>query len=159
VSDGSLSASNSFVLTVNVPLVIVPNVVGQTQSAATNAIITAGLSVGIISNAPDGIVPAGSVISQSPAAATSVPSGSPVNLVVSIGVTVPLVSEVNCQDGVFQVSVPTLNGTLYTLQFIDDLTGTNNWTDLQSLSGDGTLRVLIDTSATNAQRFYRVHIH
>jgi hypothetical protein len=135
----------------------VPNVVNLTQTAAANAIISAGLSVGTISNAPDGIVPAGSVVSQDPAPATSAPIGSPVNLVVSLGVTVPLVSEVTCQDGVFQASVPTLSGRLYTLQFIDDLTETN-WTDLQSLSGDGTMRVLIDTSVTNRQRFYRVHI-
>ena len=157
VSDGALSASNSFVLTVNVQLVIVPNVVNQTQTVATNAIISAGLSVGIISNAPDGIVPAGSVISQNPAAATSVPIGSPVDLIVSSGATVPQVSEVSYQDGVFQAFVPTLSGRTYTLQFIDDLTRTN-WTDLQSVSGDGTLRVFIDSSATNAQRFYRVHI-
>jgi len=157
VSDGALSASNSFVLTVNVQHVIVPNVVGQTQAAATNAIINTGLTVGIISNAPDGIVPAGSVISQNPAAATSVPIGSPVDLVVSSGATDPLVSDVAYQDGAFQVSVPTLNGRTYTLQFIDELSGTN-WTDLQSVSGDGTVRVLIDSSVTNAQRFYRVRM-
>ncbi len=158
VSDGALSASNSFVLTVNVHLVTVPNVVDQTQAAATNAIVGAGLSVGIISNALDGIVPAGSVISQNPAAATSAPIGSPVDLVVSLGATVPQASEVSYQNGEFQVSVPTLSGPTYTLQFIDQLPGTN-WTDLQSVSGDGTLKVLIDTSATNGQRFYRVHIH
>jgi hypothetical protein len=157
VSDGALSASNSFVLTVNVQIVIVPNVVGQTQIAATNAIINTGLTVGVISNAPDGIVPDGSVISQNPAADTSVPIGSPVDLVVSSGATDPLVSDVSYQDGVFRVSVPTLNGRTYTLQFIDQLPGTN-WTDLQSVSGDGTLRVLIDSSVTNQQRFYRVRM-
>jgi hypothetical protein len=158
VSDGALSASNSFVLTVNPPPpVIVPNLAGQTQTAATNAIISAGLSVGIISNAPHGIVPAGFVISQNPAAATSAPVGSPVNLVISSGATDPVVSEATYQDGEFRVSVPTLSGRLYILQYIDELPGTN-WTDLQSVSGDGTLRVLIDSSATNRQRFYRVRM-
>ncbi len=154
---GELFASVNLV-SAGPPPVTVPNVVDQTQAAATNAIISAGLSVGIISNATDGIVPAGSVISQNPAAATSAPIGSPVDLVVSLGATVPQASEVSYQNGEFQVSVPTLSGPTYTLQFIDQLPGTN-WTDLQSVSGDGTPKVLIDTSATNGQRFYRVHIH
>jgi hypothetical protein len=133
----------------------VPDVVNLTQAAATNAIIYAGLSVGVISNVPHGIVPAGSVISQNPAATTSVPIGSPVNLVVSTGATDPVVSEATYQGDAFQVSVSTLSGRLYTLQFIDQLPGTN-WIDVQSVSGDGTLRVFIDSSATNHQRFYRV---
>ena len=135
----------------------VPNVVNLAQAVATSAIVNAGLSVGNITSAPSGSVPAGSVISQNPAAGTSVPIGLPVDLVVSSGATDPLVSDVAYQDDVFRVSVPTLNGRTYTLQFIDQLPGTN-WTDLQSVSGDGTLRVLIDSSVTNQQRFYRVRM-
>ena len=65
--------------------VTVPNVVGQTQAAATTAINNAGLVVGAITQQTSLTVPAGSVISQNPAAGASVPSGSAVALVVSLG--------------------------------------------------------------------------
>jgi hypothetical protein len=136
--------------------VTVPAVVGLTQLAATNAILSANLSVGSISNAPDGTVPAGSVISQNPAAAMSAAIGSPVNLLVSSG-TIPVVSQAAFNAGVFQLSVPTLSGKLYILQFTDKLP-TTNWTDIQSTNGDGTVHVLTDSSATNRQRYYRVRM-
>ena len=70
--------------------VIVPNVVGQAQAAATSAITSAGLTV-TTSSAPSSTVPIGSVISESPSAGTAVGLGSAVNLVISTGVTVPSV--------------------------------------------------------------------
>jgi hypothetical protein len=63
----------------------VPNVVGQTQAAASTAITTAGLVVGTVTNAASNTVPSGSVISESPVAGTMVDPGSAVNLVVSSG--------------------------------------------------------------------------
>jgi beta-lactam-binding protein with PASTA domain len=63
----------------------VPNVVGDTQAAATTAIIAAGLPLGTVSTASSSTVASGDVISESPSAGTSVNSGSPVNLVVSTG--------------------------------------------------------------------------
>ncbi len=69
------------------PTVSVPNVVGQTQAAASTAIANAGLRVGTVTNAASATVPSGSVISQTPAASTSVASNSAVNLVVSAGAT------------------------------------------------------------------------
>jgi beta-lactam-binding protein with PASTA domain len=65
--------------------VSVPNVVGDTQAAATSAIQSAGLVVGTVTSASSSSVPSGDVISESPAAGTSVSSGSAVNLVVSSG--------------------------------------------------------------------------
>lgn len=65
--------------------VAVPNVVGDTQAAASTAIITAGLVVGNVTNSLSTTVPAGDVISQSPAAGTQVASGSAVDLVISTG--------------------------------------------------------------------------
>jgi hypothetical protein len=62
-----------------------PNVVGQTQAAATTAITGAGLSVGTVATQASTTVTSGSVISQSPAAGTSVAKGSTVSLVVSSG--------------------------------------------------------------------------
>jgi beta-lactam-binding protein with PASTA domain len=69
--------------------VAVPNVVNDTQAAATTAITGAGLVVGTISSASSSTVAIGSVISESPAAGTAVNGGSSVNLVISTGVTVP----------------------------------------------------------------------
>jgi hypothetical protein len=63
----------------------VPNVVGDTQAAATTAITGAGLVVGTVTSASSSTVPSGDVISQSPAAGTSVNVGSAVDLVISSG--------------------------------------------------------------------------
>ena len=66
-------------------MVNVPSVVGDTQPAATTAILGAGLVLGIVTNASSNTVPSGDVISENPAAATSVTPGSAVNIVVSTG--------------------------------------------------------------------------
>jgi beta-lactam-binding protein with PASTA domain len=65
--------------------VLVPNVVGLTQSAATAAITAAGLTLGTVTTRSNSSVASGSVISENPIAATSVAPGSAVNLVVSSG--------------------------------------------------------------------------
>lgn len=62
---------------------VVPNVVGQTQAAATRTLANARLAVGSVTTSP--CVPAGQVISQSPAAGTSVGDGAWVDLVVCAG--------------------------------------------------------------------------
>jgi len=81
------------------PTVPVPNVVGQTQAAATSAITSAGLTVGTVTQQSSTTVASGSVISESPAAGTSVASASAVNLVVSSGAPAPT-----------QVAVPNVVG-------------------------------------------------
>ena len=65
--------------------VVVPNVTGLTQAAATAALQADNLVVGVITQASDPVVPAGSVISQNPVAGTTVVSGSAVDLVISTG--------------------------------------------------------------------------
>jgi hypothetical protein len=60
-------------------------------------------------------------------------------------------------NGVFSVSVDTLSGQNYFLEFKNSLTDTN-WTALPPVSGDGTLKTLSDLSATSPQRFYRVEV-
>ena len=65
--------------------VAVPNVVGDTQAAATTAITGAGLVVGTVTQQSSSTVALGDVISESPVAGTSVNVGSAVNLVVSSG--------------------------------------------------------------------------
>jgi hypothetical protein len=67
----------------------VPNVVGLTQAAATATITSAGLILGTVNTASSGTVPAGDIISESPAAGTSVAPGSAVNIVTSTGVITP----------------------------------------------------------------------
>ena len=69
--------------------VAVPNVEGMTQAAATTAITGAGLVLGTVTTVSSSTVPAGSVISESPAAATAVEAGTTVNLTVSSGAQVP----------------------------------------------------------------------
>jgi hypothetical protein len=65
--------------------VSVPNVVGDTQAAATTAITGAKLTVGTVTQASSATVAKGNVISETPAAGTSAASGSAVGLVVSSG--------------------------------------------------------------------------
>jgi hypothetical protein len=66
-------------------MVAVPNVVGNTQAAATTAITGAGLTLGAVTMQSSNTVTSGSVISENPAAGTSVASGSAVALAVSTG--------------------------------------------------------------------------
>jgi beta-lactam-binding protein with PASTA domain len=73
-------------------LIIVPNVVGMAQAAATAALTTAGLTVGAITQEYSATIPSGQVITQAPPAGGSAPFGSAVSLKVSKGpqpVTVP----------------------------------------------------------------------
>jgi Chitobiase/beta-hexosaminidase C-terminal domain/PASTA domain/NHL repeat len=65
----------------------VPNVVGDTQAAATTAITGASLVVGNVTTATSSTVAAGNVISESPVAGTVLATASAVNLVVSVGPT------------------------------------------------------------------------
>src|SRR6185312_11767034 len=63
----------------------VPTVVGLSQQKAIKQLTAAGLSVNRVVQQPDGTVPAGDVISTSPAAGQSVARGSEVTVVVSSG--------------------------------------------------------------------------
>jgi hypothetical protein len=66
-----------------IPTVAVPNVVGDTEADATDAIEGVGLVVGAVTNSSDGATEGndGTVKSQSPAAATVVNVGTEVDLV------------------------------------------------------------------------------
>lgn len=88
-------SSVNLILSSGPPPGTVPNVVGQTQAAATTAITNASLVVGTVTQQSSTSVAAGSVISQSVAAGQLLPSGSAVDLVVSSGpplVAVPTVT-------------------------------------------------------------------
>ncbi len=80
----ALGSSVALVVSSGAP-VTVPNVVGQSQSAAQAAITAAGLAYSGSTTQSSTTVTAGNVISQSPAAGTSVAAATSVSLVVSSG--------------------------------------------------------------------------
>jgi beta-lactam-binding protein with PASTA domain len=63
----------------------VPDVVGVEQGFAESVIVDGGLTVGTLTRGHSGSVPWGYVINQEPPAGSSVPSGFPVSLVLSLG--------------------------------------------------------------------------
>ena len=85
---GASVASGSAVSLVVSSGVTVPDVVGQTEAAATAALTSAGFLVTSSTQASTG-VPDGSVISQTPAGGTSASGGSTVALVISSGAPPP----------------------------------------------------------------------
>ena len=66
-------------------MVVVPNVEGVTQPAATATITDAKFLMGTVTQQTSNTVAAGNVISQDPASGSSAAEGSPVNLVISLG--------------------------------------------------------------------------
>ena len=100
----SVAASSAVAFTVSLgpALVTVPNVVGLAQASAQSAILGAGLGLGAITTASSATVPAGSVISENPAAGSAVAPASAVALVVSSGpapTAVPTVDRVIFSEG------------------------------------------------------------
>jgi len=69
----------------------------------------------------------------------------------------PKLSQAECSQGAFRLSVATTNGRKYILEFADSVPSTN-WTALPAVRGDGTTKVLTDPTAVGQQRFYRVRI-
>lgn len=65
--------------------VIVPNILGLTNTGAVSAISGVGLIPGIVTSAYSATVPVGLVVSQNPIAASSVAPSSPVSYVLSLG--------------------------------------------------------------------------
>ena len=84
-SDVEIGTLVTVLVSSGLPQVVVPDVVGLTQEAASSALTTASLTVGTITAQSSLTVPAGSVISQTPAAATDVVINTAVALVVSSG--------------------------------------------------------------------------
>ena len=70
--------------------VVVPDILGDTATAANAAIVGIGLVVGAVSTQPSLSVPAGEVVSQNPYYGTPVASGSIVSYVLSSGPPAPL---------------------------------------------------------------------
>jgi beta-lactam-binding protein with PASTA domain len=64
---------------------VMPDVVGQPRAQAESAVSTAGLTLGLVTQAHSSTVAVDGVISQSPAAGTELPPGTAVSMVVSLG--------------------------------------------------------------------------
>jgi hypothetical protein len=60
-------------------------------------------------------------------------------------------------NGAPGVSVPTVSGKTYILEYTDFVPSTN-WTALPGVPGDGTTKLLNDPGPASPQRFYRVRI-
>ncbi len=65
--------------------VIVPNLVGLVQAEAVTALEVAQLVLGDVDGISDESIPEGNILTQAPLAEAEVDSGSPVNIVVSLG--------------------------------------------------------------------------
>lgn len=110
VSKGS---SVNLVISSGPAKVLVPNVTGQTQSLALQAITSANLVVGTTSQQSSDTVSLGSVISQNPLAGAQVNKGSAVNLVLSSGPAQVSVPNVTGQaQNTAQTTITTANLTL-----------------------------------------------
>jgi uncharacterized repeat protein (TIGR03806 family) len=101
--------------------VTVPNVVGQTQAAASTAITNAGLRVGTVTNAASTTVPSGNVISQTPTSGATVAANSVVNLMVSSGPTPAF--GINTRPPLATFNLPTGGGGLGTLDLVPAFPG------------------------------------
>lgn len=81
----------SFVISLGPVMVTVPTVTGLPSADGQAALAATGLVVGAVTSQNHPTVPAGAIALQNPAASVSVPLGSPVSLVVSLGPTPVLV--------------------------------------------------------------------
>src|ERR1700676_4137726 len=102
----------SLVISSGPQMVTVPNVGGLTQAAATTAITGAKLIVGTVTQQTSNTVAAGKVISQDPANGSSVEQGSPVNLVISPGLQIVTVPNV---EGLTDAATTALAGAKLTV--------------------------------------------
>ncbi len=137
-------------------LVTVPNVVGQTQAAATAAITSVGLSVGIVTQQSSDTILAGSVVSQTPVGGTSVAAGTPVDLIVSTGAAPVVLSQLT----VTPPSPTILVGQTQPFSAIgtnsdgtgQDMTGQVTWDSsnpsVATITADGVVTALTEGSTT-----------
>ena len=122
----------------------VPNVIGMTLKTARTAITNAGLTVGTVTQAYHPQIPEGEIIDQNPTAASVVPNGSSVNLVLATH-NVPQ-PELSVTPSLQVVS--TAAGTT-TFEVSNTGTGTMNWTAMVT-SGGNWLRITSGISGVNS---------
>jgi uncharacterized repeat protein (TIGR03803 family) len=145
-----LASMSSFVRAASVA---VPNVVGLTEAAATTAIDGAGLIVGTVSEDWSSTVPAGILISQSPAAGTEVAPGSAVNLTESKSglVTLTSLKAKNGEEPFMESLVQGEDGNLYGTTNIG---GANGDGIVFKVTPSGTVTVLYSFAGTDGSSPY-----
>lgn len=102
---------------------------------------------------PDGMV----LIGGGFASFDDTPRGGIARLQNVISLPAPQLVNPIVSNSVFTVSVATVSGKNYLLQFKDALTDAA-WTPLPAIAGDGTIKALVDPAATGRQRLYRVQV-
>jgi beta-lactam-binding protein with PASTA domain len=133
--------------------VVVPTVVGQTQSAAQSAINDASLTVGVVTTQASATVPSGNVISQSPSGGTQVAAGSAVSLVISSGsapVTAPSVDRTIFSDGAGTRTTSRFSTTSANEQLVAFVSadGPSSGTQIATVSGAGLTWTLVRRANT-----------
>lgn len=78
-------ASTATVVSESINFVIVPSIIGLSRNTAESILVGANLIIGSVTTENSASLPEGTVISQNPSAASEVPEGSEVDLVVSSG--------------------------------------------------------------------------
>jgi beta-lactam-binding protein with PASTA domain len=111
--------------------ILVPNVTGETQVAATSALTTAGLVLGTVTTVSSSAVASGNVVSESPAAGSSVAAGTAVSLTVSTG---PVRGDINSDGQVNKLDLALITSALNT-----PASGPN---DPRDLNHDGVINIL-----------------
>ncbi len=111
--------------------VVVPNVAGETQAVATTTLTTAGLVLGTVTMTSSLSVATGEVVSESPAAGSSVAAGAAVSLTVSTG---PMRGDINSDGQVDKLDLALITSALNT-----PASGPN---DPRDLNHDGVINIL-----------------
>jgi N-acetylneuraminic acid mutarotase len=139
----SWTESGSF-STVAVP-VSVSNFVGSTLGSAAAAIVNAGLTIGTVTYQNSDTIPAGDVISQTPAANSTTINGSSVTLLISRGPTIPAPS-VNLTANQASVAV----GGVVTIQWsasnATSCSASGGWSGVVAISGSFTSNGLFQST-------------
>lgn len=100
--------------------IIPQDILGMTESSARDALSSAGLSGGTVTQENSATVPADRVVSTSPEAGESVPIGSEIDLVLSTGlVEVPLLIELTTEEAIAQLEDPA-RGLTYRIEEVEN---------------------------------------
>src|ERR1700680_4674123 len=118
-SSAAQGSSVNLVISSGPQMVTVPNLEGLTQDAATTAITAAKLMVRTVTQQTSNTVAAGNVISQDPTSGSSAAQGSPVNLVISSGLQIVTVPNV---EGLTEAATLAITGAKLTVGTITQQT-------------------------------------
>jgi autotransporter-associated beta strand protein len=145
--NSTIETIDDTVITIQLPSVSVPNVVLLSQTIATSTINSANLLVGTVTSVHDAVVPAGKVISQSPAGGTFLLGQHVVDLVISLGPTPerirPLIASISPTDNAADVNV---SSNLVATFNEPILLGTGNVTVKNLTNGNSTTIPVSDAS-------------